>query len=242
MDANILMQRLRSGGSIKYIPFWKRTLDLTCILIALPVVLPLTLFIAAWIKLVSRGPVLFQQERIGYLTKRFQCLKFRSMRVDADTQAHEVHLDYLMNANVPLMKMDVRGDSRVIPGGWILRASGLDELPQLINVLRGDMSLIGPRPCLPFEYQKYQLWQCERFNAVPGLTGLWQVKGKNKTTFEEMMRLDIQYARSLSLAQDLKILFGTIPALITQVQETRAKRKGTVQRPIGNTVSARTTI
>ena len=124
-----------------------------------------------------------------------------------------------------MMKMDSHGDPRIIPFGLFLRASGLDELPQLINVLRGEMSLVGPRPCLPYEYEKYLPWQKERFGTVPGLTGLWQVSGKNKTTFVEMIQLDIKYAKNKTLWWDLKIILMTIPALIIQMLETRRAKK-----------------
>jgi lipopolysaccharide/colanic/teichoic acid biosynthesis glycosyltransferase len=147
------------------------------------------------------------------------------MFVDADTTMHQGHLHHLMNSNTPMMKMDSRGDPRIIPFGLFLRASGLDELPQLINVLRGEMSLVGPRPCLPYEYEKYLPWQKERFGTVPGLTGLWQVSGKNKTTFVEMIQLDIKYAKNKTLWWDLKIILMTIPALIIQMVETRRGKK-----------------
>ncbi len=120
-----------------------------------------------------------------------------------------------------MVKMDARGDSRLIPGGWLLRASGLDELPQLINILRGEMSLIGPRPCLPYEYQQYLPWQRARLDAIPGLTGLWQVSGKNRTTFEEMVLLDIKYAKTQSLGLDAKIALLTVPALLHQIRGWR---------------------
>ena len=116
-----------------------------------------------------------------------------------------------------------QGGSTIIPFGLLLRASGLDELPQLINVLRGEMSLVGPRPCLPYEYDKYLPWQKERFGTVPGLTGLWQVSGKNKTTFVEMIQLDIKYARNKTLWWDLKIILMTIPALVIQMLERTAR-------------------
>jgi len=121
--------------------------------------------------------------------------------------------------------MDSNGDPRIIPFGLLLRSSGLDELPQLINVLRGEMSLVGPRPCLSYEYEKYLPWQKERFTTVPGLTGLWQVSGKNRTTFVEMIQLDITYARSKTLWLDLKIILQTIPALIIQMLEARRTKK-----------------
>ena len=131
---------------------WKRTLDVLLILLALPFLIPLVLFIVLLIRSGSRGPVLFMQKRVGYRGRRFRCFKFRTMFVDADTTTHQGHLHQLMNSNTPMMKMDSQGDPRIIPFGLLLRASGLDELPQLINVLRGEMSLVGPRPCLPYEY------------------------------------------------------------------------------------------
>ena len=204
---------------------WKRTLDILLILLALPFLIPLALFTALLIRSVSTGPVLFRQERVGYLGRRFMCFKFRTMFVDADTTTHQGHLHHLMNSNKPMMKMDSRGDPRIIPFGLFLRASGLDELPQLINVLRGEMSLVGPRPCLPYEYEKYLPWQKERFGTVPGLTGLWQVSGKNKTTFVEMIQMDIKYAKNKTLWLDLKIILMTIPALIIQMLETRRARE-----------------
>lgn len=208
------------------VPRWKRALDIACISLALPLLLLPALFIALLIKMVSAGPVLFQQERIGYRGRSFMCLKFRTMVVGADSLIHRKHSSGLIGSNRPMVKMDGRGDERVIPFGLLLRASGLDELPQIINVLRGEMSLVGPRPCLRYEYDHYLPWHRERFNTLPGLTGLWQVSGKNRTTFEEMMHLDIRYSRSQSLSSDLRIMARTIPALIIQIQETYRGRKG----------------
>jgi exopolysaccharide production protein ExoY len=207
------------------VPRWKRALDLTCFLLVLPLLLPAWLFIALLIKIVSAGPVLFQQERVGHRGRSFVCLKFRTMAVDADSLVHRTHLRGLIGSNSPMTKMDLRGDGRLIPFGLLLRATGLDELPQIINVLRGEMSLVGPRPCMCYECDQYLPWQKERFNALPGLTGLWQVSGKNRTTFDEMMRLDIRYARNPSLWLDVKIILKTIPALMIQVQDTRRERK-----------------
>jgi lipopolysaccharide/colanic/teichoic acid biosynthesis glycosyltransferase len=227
MDFSTEAPQLRCSLSPKEVQGfrWKRTLDVLLILLALPFLIPLALLTALLIRSVSAGPVLFRQERIGYLGRRFMCFKFRTMFVDANTAMHQGHLHHLMNSNTPMIKMDSRGDPRIIPFGLFLRASGLDELPQLINVLRGEMSLVGPRPCLPYEYDKYLPWQKERFGTVPGLTGLWQVSGKNKTTFVEMIQLDIKYAKNKSLWWDLKIILMTIPALIIQMLETRRARK-----------------
>ena len=146
------------------------------------------------------------------------------MIVGNHASVHKGHLTQLMDSKAPMVKMDVKGDPRIIPFGLILRATGLDELPQLFNVVLGDMSLVGPRPCVPYEYEKYEPWQKERFNSLPGLTGLWQVSGKNNTTFEEMMQLDIRYVRTHTPMMDLWIITRTIPALVTQVIETRARR------------------
>ena len=210
--------------SIKRIPAWKRALDLLCVLLAVPFFVPLFLVIALIIKLVSRGPVFFKQERIGHLGRPFVLLKFRSMKVDSSSDVHQAYFASLMKSDAPMTKIDKIGDPRLIPFGRILRSTALDELPQLLNVIRGDMSLVGPRPCTPFEFEKYQPWQRKRFNAFPGLTGLWQVSGKNKTTFNEMIQLDILYASSMSLGMDIKILIRTFPVIFGQVAEMLEKR------------------
>ena len=207
------------------VPIWKRGLDIACILLALPALGLLFLLISLWIKLSSRGPIFFRQERVGLGGRTFVCLKFRSMKVGADAQLHKDYLKQLQHTETPMTKMDVHGDPRLIPLGALLRSTGLDELPQVINVLRGDMSLVGPRPCIPYEAEDYLSWQKERFKTLPGLTGLWQVSGKNQTTFNEMINLDIAYVRNKCLWLDIKIILKTIPALISQVRETRARRR-----------------
>ncbi len=207
------------------IPRWKRILDVTFVLLILPLVLPLAVGIGVLIAVLSPGPVLFRQERVGFRGRRFMCLKFRTMKTDADTTTHRGHLEQLIDSDAPMVKLDAHGDSRIIPGGRWLRASGLDELPQLINVLFGEMSVVGPRPCLPYEAEKYQPWQRERFNTLPGLTGLWQVSGKNRTTFNEMMQLDILYVRNKTLWLDLCIMLKTLPVMIGQVLESRRRRR-----------------
>jgi len=208
-----------------WIPGWKRILDVSLSILALPFIVPLAVAIGVLIRMVSEGPVLFKQERVGFLGRRFMCYKFRTMLVGANASAHEGHLHHLMNSNTPLTKMDSHGDPRIIPLGRLLRSSGLDELPQLINVLRGEMSWVGPRPCMPYEFDRYLPWQKERFTTLPGLTGLWQVSGKNRTTFIEMIQLDIKYARSKTVRGDLGILWRTIPALMVQIWETRKRGK-----------------
>src|SRR5215831_19182526 len=206
------------------LPVWKRLLDLLCISVTAPIWLPAMFVVAAVIKILSPGPALFRQERVGYLGRRFTCFKFRTMIVNADTRVHQGHLNYLIDANVPMRKLDKK-DPRVIPCGLLLRSLGLDELPQLFNVLRGDMSLVGPRPCVPYEYENYSQYHRQRFDAVPGLTGLWQVNGKNRTTFEKMIELDIYYARNQSLWMDLKIILKTVPAIISQTKDLNEDEK-----------------
>jgi lipopolysaccharide/colanic/teichoic acid biosynthesis glycosyltransferase len=216
------------------VPSWKTILDLTCILLSIPLWLPVVLFLALWIKLVSPGPVFFRQERIGHGGKRFMILKFRTMKVNVETRTHERHLEQLINADVPMTKLDAAGDPRIIRGGRFLRATGLDELPQLFNVLRGEMSLVGPRPCTPHEFRSYQAWQRERVSARPGLTGFWQVNGKNRTTFTEMIKLDIFYTKNMSLWLDLTIMLKTLPALSTQVIDSRSASRPRTRAAAGN--------
>lgn len=207
------------------LPAWKRALDFSLIFLLSPGVLLVGGFVALVIKLGSPGPLFFRQKRVGYKGQEFTCYKFRTMQVNADTGSHQRHLQQLIKSPAPMVKLDAHKDPRVIPFGALLRAVGLDELPQLINVLRGEMSLVGPRPCIRYECDVYERWHWHRFDAVPGLTGLWQVSGKNRTTFEEMVRLDIQYARTKTLWLDLKIMAKTAPALLSQYIELRAARR-----------------
>lgn len=195
-------------------PRWKRGLDFVCIASSLPAVLPIAGLVALLIKFASAGPVIHRQVRVGYRGKQFTCFKFRTMVVGASTQVHEAYCRQLMASSAPMTKLDDQDDRRIIPFGQLLRSTGLDELPQLWNVLRGEMSLVGPRPCLPAEYEAYLPEHRRRFDAVPGLTGLWQVSGKNSTTFARMIQLDLDYARNRCLAQDVKILAKTIPVVL----------------------------
>jgi exopolysaccharide production protein ExoY len=207
------------------LPRWKRVLDLTLVLASFPFWLPLMIVVMTLIKIGSSGPILYRQERVGYRGKLFMIFKFRSMKVDAETSSHEQHLASLMGNNSPMTKLDAAGDPRLIPLGRIFRATGLDELPQIFNVIRGEMSLVGPRPCLPYEFQRYERWQQERVNAAPGLTGYWQVNGKNKTTFSEMIDMDIFYSRNMSLLLDLTIIMKTVPAVTQQVLEAQTRAR-----------------
>ncbi len=218
------------------IPLWKRAIDIGGSLVAILLLSPLLLLISLFIKIVSAGPVLFRQKRVGYLGRVFTMWKFRTMHVNADTTLHQNYLRELIQNEKEMTKLDHVRDPRIIPFGNLLRATGIDELPQLINVLLGDMSLVGPRPCLPYEAYEYHPWQMRRFDAVPGLTGLWQVSGKNRTTFKEMIRLDINYTRKRAFLLDVMIVLKTIPAIVVQVADrpsnahTRAKELSAVMR------------
>lgn len=203
------------------IPRWKRCIDIVASLAALPLLAVVMLLVAVVTRLRSPGPVLFRQVRVGHFGQRFTCYKIRTMVVSADVTPHKDHLTQLINSNLPLTKMDVQGDKRLIPGGWLLRASGLDELAQILNVLRGEMSLVGPRPCVPYEYSLFPASAMPRFSVLPGLTGLWQVSGKNRTTFSEMVAFDISYASKVSFLGDLRIMWRTIPTLISLVLDAR---------------------
>jgi lipopolysaccharide/colanic/teichoic acid biosynthesis glycosyltransferase len=218
------------------LPRWKRWVDLLCLAVSLPVVVCLGAVIALWIKLVSSGPVFFRQERVGYHGQRFLCFKFRTMRVSADTSNHQHHLRQLITSEAPMTKLDSQGDDRLIAGAAFLRATGLDELPQLLNVWRTEMSLVGPRPCLPYEYEQYSDWQKGRFAALPGLTGLWQVSGKNRTTFNQMIHLDIQYAEHKSLWLDLAIMLKTPVVLLKQILDVRGTTPDVFVRPLQKAV------
>jgi lipopolysaccharide/colanic/teichoic acid biosynthesis glycosyltransferase len=206
-------------------------------ILTLPITLPVALLIAGFVLLTSGNPVIFRQERVGYRGRRFTCLKFRTMQVNADTSGHQAYLAQLARSDVPMTKLDQKGDKRLIPGARMLRATGLDELPQLLNVLQGDMSLVGPRPCLPYEFDQYTEEQKQRLTAAPGLTGLWQVSGKNNTTFSEMIRLDVEYARRQSPMLDLSIIVRTIPALVAQSIQARRKQPHPVTATVPQRVS-----
>lgn len=211
--------------SVQTVPGWKGPFDVTCILLALPLWLPLMLLLMLVTRIASPGPVFYRQKRVGLGGRHFSLWKFRTMKVNTDTQTHERYFEELIRTNRAMTKLDTSGDPRLAPFGRILRATGLDELPQIFNVLWGDMSLVGPRPCLPNEFANYQPWQRERINGLPGLTGFWQVNGKNKTTFNEMIRLDVFYLNNMSLLLDLKIILKTATAIAREVLEShQAKR------------------
>jgi exopolysaccharide biosynthesis polyprenyl glycosylphosphotransferase len=206
--------------------FVKRFMDVLLSLLALLLFSPLFVIIASLIKLTSVGPVFFKQERVGFLGKRFMFLKFRSMYMNNDPTIHEEFIKNLIlsgNNKVVDKKgasckhpQKITRDPRVTPVGSILRKTSIDELPQFINVLKGEMSLVGPRPPIPYECAEYDIWHRRRvLEMKPGLTGLWQVEGRSRTTFDEMVRMDIQYIRDWSIWLDIKILARTPWAVFT---------------------------
>jgi len=200
-------------------PIWKRLLDLSIVALLFPFWLPIMTLIALWVAVTSPGPVFYRQPRIGFKGRRFMLIKFRTMKVNAETHMHEAYLEHLIVSDRPMIKLDATGDPRLIFGGKFLRATGLDELPQIFNVLKGEMSLVGPRPCTVGEFERYAPDQRARVNALPGLTGLWQVNGKNQTTFREMIEMDVFYSRNISLSLDLKIIVRTLPAILRQLSD-----------------------
>jgi len=188
----------------------KRGVDILLSLFVLGLVSPLMILIAVAIKLDSEGPILYRQQRVGKGGRLFQLHKFRSMAADADDRRGE--LCDLNEADGPVFK--IRGDPRCTPVGRLLRRFSLDELPQFFDVLKGDMSVIGPRPALPEEVEQYKPWHRRRLEVAPGITGLWQVSGRSDLPFDEMVLLDIYYAEQWSLDLDFKILMRTIPAVV----------------------------
>ena len=210
------VERLGGRSYIGFTPVakvsWlKRILDVVLVSAGLLAIAPLLALIALAVKLDSPGPILYGQLRVGKDGRQFRMLKFRSMVVDADRRLAELRAQN--EAIGPLFKM--RRDPRVTRVGRFIRRWSLDELPQLFNVLRGEMSLVGPRPPVPSEVVQYEDWQFGRLRAVPGLTGLWQVSGRSDVSFHDMVRLDLYYIRNWSLALDFEILLRTIPAVLT---------------------------
>ena len=196
----------------------KRVVDIALSSLALVALLPFLFVIALAIKLSSHGPVLFRQDRVGQFGKRFVFLKFRSMRPCTESTIHQQYVRKLISGELGVPKngvFKIQNDPRVTSVGRILRKTSLDELPQFWNVLIGDMSLVGPRPPLPYEVEVYDIWHRRRvLEAKPGITGLWQVTGRSRTCFDDMVRLDLQYTRSSSLWLDLKILLQTPRAVL----------------------------
>jgi exopolysaccharide biosynthesis polyprenyl glycosylphosphotransferase len=201
----------------------KRSMDVAGSLFALLFGLPLFLAVALAIKLTSDGPVLFRQKRIGQYGRKFNFLKFRSMRVNNDASIHQEYIKKFIASGAAHQQpgdapatYKIKADPRVTPIGSFLRKTSLDELPQFFNVLMGDMSLVGPRPPLVYEVECYNIWHRTRLLAAkPGITGLWQVTGRSRVKFDDMVRMDLQYATTWSLWLDVKILLQTPLAVFT---------------------------
>ena len=223
----------------------KRCLDFCVALLALLLLAPLFLIVALLVRVTSRGPVFFRQERVGFGGRHFIICKFRSMYVDSDQNLHREAYEQFLRGERPNGKVDGavltqqaahlaqdRGgaasarprwkrfrhwtDPRVTPLGYLLRRSSIDELPQFINVLRGEMSLVGPRPPIPYEVGLYQPWHLGRLDTLPGITGLWQVRGRSRVTFDRMVQMDLEYIQKQSFWYDIRLLFLTIPAVLSR--------------------------
>jgi lipopolysaccharide/colanic/teichoic acid biosynthesis glycosyltransferase len=212
----------------------KRCLDCSVALIALIACAPVLLVAALLIRLTSRGPALFCQKRVGFGGRHFVMYKFRSMYVNCDERLHQLAYEQFLRGERSSGKVDGaqvaneqpqantprRGgaprDPRVTPLGHVLRHTSLDELPQLFNVLRGDMSLVGPRPPIPYEVGLYDSWHLRRLDTLPGMTGPWQVHGRSRVSFEEMVQMDLEYIQKQSFWYDLKLLALTVPAVLSR--------------------------
>ncbi len=222
---------LSGGRDSAFYYYGKRLIDLVLATLLLILLLPLMLLIAILIKLDTPGPVLFVQERVGarrrseggrttWKVEDFCVYKFRSMVADADQSVHQAHIKAFVEGRIEASDTDnsrfkLKGDPRVTRVGHILRKTSLDELPQLFNVIKGEMSLVGPRPVPTYEVAGYQARHHERLAALPGITGLWQVMGRSQVSFEEMIAMDIEYVRARSMWLDIKILCLTIPAVLS---------------------------
>ena len=212
-DARLAVAHLGSSHERTGLDVACRALDLLVTVVALVALLPLILLIALIIKVDSSGPVFFRQQRLGRARKPFQVAKFRTMRHGVD---HDVHRDYMLTliaSGTPAPKL--AGDVRVTRFGAFLRRTSLDELPQLWNVLRGEMSLVGPRPPIPYEVEHYPPHWFTRFAVKPGLTGLWQVSGRSEVSLEAMIELDAEYVERRSLWLNVWIILRTVPAVLS---------------------------
>jgi lipopolysaccharide/colanic/teichoic acid biosynthesis glycosyltransferase len=197
-----------------YFSLLKPVLDYFVAIILLILASPMFLIFAIGIKLYSPGPVFYYQKRIGKDGKPFRMIKFRSMRVDADTTPHKEYVQSLIRQNtrprdIGKDTLKLEADPRITGLGKILRSFGLDELPQLLNVLRGEMSMVGPRPSLDYELEVYEDWHKKRLAVLPGITGVWQVTAHNSVSFNEMVQIDIDYIQNASIWLDLKVMLLT---------------------------------
>jgi lipopolysaccharide/colanic/teichoic acid biosynthesis glycosyltransferase len=223
-DARLYPDLSQGGAKRRLSRVVKRVIDVAGSAFLLLVTSPVVAAIALAIKLTSKGPAVFRQERFGQFGARFKCLKFRTMYTNNDPKVHQEFVQRFIAGQSGSEETDpgkpaiykIKNDTRVTPIGRFLRKTSLDELPQFWNVLSGDMSLVGPRPSMPYEFEVYDLWHRRRvLELKPGVTGLWQVSGRSRTCFDDMVRLDLRYSQSWSLWLDLRILLATPRAVIS---------------------------
>jgi|HubBroStandDraft_3_1064219.scaffolds.fasta_scaffold41220_1 exopolysaccharide biosynthesis polyprenyl glycosylphosphotransferase len=222
-DAELYPDLFERDEERRFSRFVKRSMDIAGSLATLILCSPLLVLISVAIKLTSKGPILFKQERVGRYGSRFTFLKFRSMECGSDARIHREYVKQYIAGEAEAVRASqtqnavykIQSDPRITRVGKFLRRSSLDELPQFINVLRGDMSLVGPRPPIPYELEGYQIWHRRRvLESKPGITGLWQVNGRSRVKFDDMVRMDLQYAKTWSLWLDVKILLQTPAAVL----------------------------
>lgn len=223
-DRELTFASVRTTDSKRYARVLKRVVDVAGSSLALVATWPLFALIVLLIRLTSKGPAFFRQQRVGQGGRSFECLKFRTMQVGSDPKIHREYVRKLISGSLTSKSAGsgvngiykIQRDPRITPLGRLLRRTSLDELPQFWNVLKGEMSLVGPRPAIPYELESYDYWHRRRILDIkPGITGLWQVHGRSRTTFDEMVRLDLRYAEGWSIWLDLKILFETPKAMLS---------------------------
>ncbi|GEQ21182.1 multidrug MFS transporter [Clostridium butyricum] len=204
LDNNRIMLEKKKLSRNTY-EFLKRLMDIICSMSALIVLAPILIVVAILIKIESKGPVIFSQERVGINNKKFKMYKFRSMVVNAEDMKEK--LEKQNERKGPMFK--IKNDPRITTIGRFIRKTSIDELPQLINILKGEMSIVGPRPSLPKEVIQFEPWMLERLKVKPGLTCYWQVQGRDHIEFEDWMRLDIKYVKDRNFLLDIKLIFKT---------------------------------
>ncbi|WP_394886704.1 sugar transferase [Clostridium butyricum] len=204
LDNNRIMLEKKKLSRNTY-EFLKRLMDIICSMSALIVLAPILIVVAILIKIESKGPVIFSQERVGINNKKFKMYKFRSMVVNAEDMKEK--LEKQNERKGPMFK--IKNDPRITTIGRFIRKTSIDELPQLINILKGEMSIVGPRPSLPKEVIQFEPWMLERLKVKPGLTCYWQVQGRDHIEFEDWMRLDVKYVNDRNFLLDIKLIFKT---------------------------------
>ncbi len=209
-------EELDLSWTLRLYPLSKRTLDVATASVLLTLLLPLMVTLYLAVRLTSSGGGIYRQTRVGVGGTTFEIFKFRTMRHRCPEDVHREYVSRMLNGEVEAQEglYKLGRDDRITRVGAFLRRTSLDELPQLVNVLRGEMSLIGPRPALPWEVEMFPAWALCRHSVTPGLTGLWQVSGRNRLTMSDGLRLDVEYVEHASFLLDLRILLRTIPAVV----------------------------